>query len=175
MGTFLFGLGILVVVAAIPLLITKFVVDATERDLARYQAETAGQFVRESWYWAAAKSGLYFAVVGSLLGVLPFTVMAAYAPLGPLSVIDVFAGTMVFYLFALVFGGGMAFVAGVGFGLAIWGFGAVAWWGRALLGGLLGFFAGILVFGTGTPGWWVALLWYAPPGALCGVCIVGYF
>lgn len=145
-----FGIGVLLLFAAIPFLIFKFVVKATERDLVDAKAKglSSGDsgHAPEDWLWGAVKCGAFFALSGPLIGsalvLFPIIFLTGGSLPGYLFM-PIYAGPM-----ALLIGGFGAFVSGFSYGLVMPRLSAgrnPPWFARIAFGLVFGSGGGLLV------------------------------
>lgn len=175
MNSAIFGVGILITFAAIPYAIFKFVVKATERDLAEAEATGESDFVAESWLWAALKSGIFFAIVGPLVASILFSSLIVALSGGA------FWGliTMPLFIFPVAFFAsiGGAFVAGAAFGflLPLLSNGKYPQgWIRLMVGAIAGAGGGLLLLDAQKLlGFEFGVLLGAASGAVCGLLVRG--
>lgn len=175
----LISIGILLFLVALPFLIFKFVVKATERDLANVQGQGSSDFIAENWLWGGIKCAVWFSLVAPLftLGLASLTFMAG----GDLVVLLTNAPA------TLVLGASSHFLAGLAFALLVPTFSAgcnPSWWWRMFLGAICGAVAGnpiiiiddniIPLAREALPPIDISSVWLAiAAGALCGLSIQG--
>jgi hypothetical protein len=175
MNSAIFGIGILIAFAAIPYAIFKFVVKATERDLAEAEAVGDSDFVAEGWLWAALKSGTFFAIVGPLVGTILFTAPIVVQTGG--AVWGLISMPLFLFPVAVVVSIGGAFVAGVAFGflLPMLSMGKYPQgWIRLVVGAITGAGGGLLLLDVQKLlGFGFGALLGAASGAVCGLLVRG--
>lgn len=172
-ASLLFGLAIFAAAALIPYGLFRFVVNSTERDLAVSAASGQPAFTAERPIWASFKMGVYFGVLGPVMGALIFMAPVLWKTTG--SFLGLAASMFPVFLLAWFVSLGGAFFAGCTFAfcfVAMRRHAYPVWPVRLLAGSVAGVAGGLLVSDVHKiMGLEASLLLCATSGALCGLVL----